>query len=136
MRDRVQEFHRKFGHVSPPALTVPDAKTLRFRAKLIREEADEVADELEWLAAYVEGNPGEDPPADMIASVLGEACDELYVTHGLFVIFGVQPERYFAEVHRANMEKVPNPNGGGKPLKPDGWEPPDLVNLVGEEVRT
>nr|WP_245335115.1 Cof-type HAD-IIB family hydrolase [Streptococcus oricebi] len=54
--------------------------------------------------------------------------DTLYLTYGTFVLMGVDPERLFSIVHRANMGKI-FPDGKAhfdpvthKILKPDDWE--------------
>jgi hypothetical protein len=39
-----------------------------------------------------------------------ELTDLLYVTYGAPIAFGVEPDRVFAEVHRANMQKVAGPS--------------------------
>lgn len=128
MQTLVEQFHRKYGH----RVASMNAETARFRAKLILEEAQEVADELEQLAVLLESGS---PKAidQQLAKVGGEGADLLYVANGLYVNLGFDGQAFFNEVHRANMEKEPNPHGG-KPLKPDSWTPPRLVEVTRQEM--
>lgn len=117
----VAEFHRKFGHPAPESQVIPSSEALRFRAKLVEEEAGEAASKLRALARARKPERRK----ELAVGVLRELADLLYVTFGGFVIFGRDAGEVFAEVQRANMSKEPNPNGG-KPLKPDGWEEPKV----------
>ena len=47
-----------------------------------------------------------------------------YVTTGTRVECGIDGEPIAAEIHRSNMQKVPN--GTSEPGKPPGWKPPDI----------
>jgi len=126
-QDNVADFHHRFGHAAPGRPHDMPPELARFRARLIMEEAGELARELELHAqetfeAY-QGGRGS------LARVAGEACDLMYVTLGTLVAAGLPIAPFWDEVHRANMEKVPNPEGG-KPTKPEGWKPPDLLKVL------
>lgn len=129
----VEAFHHKFGHPAPGAPRLMTPELARFRASLVQEEAAELAGALDehanWsdsFEAYKGGGRGS------LARVAGEACDLLYVTLGTLVAAGLWLEPFWREVHRANMEKEPNP-AGGKPVKPAGWRPPDLEGALGRQ---
>lgn len=112
----VRDFHKKFG------LPLGDKIAFRqatLRSKLIKEEAEETCDAVE------EG--------DMV-EVADGLCDILYVVFGCAISFGIDLLPLFAEVHRTNMAK----DGGatrpdGKILKPEGWQPPRIKELLAEQ---
>lgn len=109
VRDAVKSFHEKFGHPAPTKLFSPTQKWIDHRKKMIREEAQELVEALE------SGNK---------TKIAREACDLVYVTVGTLVAFGIPFLPCFREVHQANMNKVPAPDGM-KPLRPEGWVSPD-----------
>jgi predicted HAD superfamily Cof-like phosphohydrolase len=106
--------------------TQPTETVLSLRRTLVEEESREV------LAAF----------ADLQSVLLGdseaafhalvhELTDLLYVTYGALVAFGVEPDGVFAEVHRANMQKVSGlQRTDGKQLKPEGWRPADIPGVL------
>lgn len=113
MQMMVQEWHEKFG-VNVGA--TPAIRRALLRAELIREEAAET------VAAIERG--------DLVEAIDG-MCDVLYVVFGTAVEFGIDLQPFFDEVHRTNMMKV----GGatrkdGKILKPDGWQPPRIKEML------
>lgn len=70
-------------------------------------------------------------------ALVHELTDLLYVTYGALLAFGVEPDGVFAEVHRANMQKVSGPKReDGKQLKPNNWRPADVsVVLNAQRLR-
>lgn len=69
-------------------------------------------------------------------ALVHELTDLLYVTYGALIAFGVEPDEVFAEVHRANMEKVSGPQReDGKQLKPEGWRPADVAGVLTAQKR-
>lgn len=110
----VRDFHRKFGHPAPSAPVVPSDDVLDFRVRLIREECEELIEAIE------ERNLG---------SIAQEGVDLVYVVLGTFVVCGLRFTPFWRLVQRANMAKIPNPDGG-KPLKPEGWIKPDCSTLI------
>lgn len=109
----VAAFHRKFGHPAPTVPTPLDPETLAFRQRLIREEAEELCE------ALASGNP---------VKIGREMVDLVYVAVGAGVNAGVPFDACWSAVQDANMEKQAPPPGsprGTKPLKPEGWIPPD-----------
>lgn len=61
--------------------------------------------------------------------------DEIYVRVGWALEFGIPLNRVWSAVQKANMAKVGGPvREDGKRLKPEGWQPPDIIDAVfGEE---
>lgn len=112
-QEQVQRFHE--------ALDIPVGDTLairraELRAVLIEEEAAETC------AALRRG--------DIVEAIDG-LCDVLVVVYGCAVEMGVDLEPYFEEVHRTNMAKVGGPiREDGKRLKPEGWTPPRIAQMV------
>lgn len=123
--------------------TCPDGPELQgypflLRAKLIHEEAKEF-----MLCAGVEYDPGLDDyeyncnNVDWVG-MIDAMCDILVVTYGAASAMGIDLEPYFAEVHRTNMAKAPDGKvirreSDGKVLKPEGWEPPRISEMLVED---
>jgi len=112
----VLDFHKKFDCHIEKEPTIPPKHVCNLREDLIEEELDELSE------AFEERN---------IVQVAKEAVDVLYTTIGALVSCGIDIEPIWDEVHRTNMSKV---SGGvredGKILKPVGWEPPNLLELL------
>jgi NTP pyrophosphatase (non-canonical NTP hydrolase) len=60
-----------------------------------------------------------------LSAVAGECVDVIYVVLGLMLLLGLPFLPFWNLIHRANMAKIPAPNGG-KALKPEGWVKPNL----------
>jgi len=131
--DQVKAFHIRYGHLIGRHAAVPSDETMRMRLALIAEEFFELMSAAEatpiqigarhvledgfasWLCYH------HDVDLPDFVDALG---DLLYVIMGTFVVLGVDPEPILAEIHRANMTKIPN--GLNKPTKPEDWTPPDI----------
>ncbi len=114
----VREFHEAFGLIAPDHPTL-DEFPGRLRIQLIEEEAREFAEAVE--------------AGDMV-EIVDALCDLLYVTYGAAVTLGVDLEPHFAEVHRSNMAKRGGPKrADGKQLKPEGWQPPRLAEILARQ---
>ena len=134
----VRRFHVIAKQAAPEAPTVPEDDVVRFRLRLISEEfiellrsslqpwkaepwrLDKVCDEIRFV---LEACPvGVDLPEFVDATV-----DLDYVVEGTRVAFGVRSGPVWAEVQRANMDKLGGPmRDDGKLLKPAGWRAPDI----------
>jgi predicted HAD superfamily Cof-like phosphohydrolase len=88
---------------------------LLIRAAIAMEEL------AEWLAAHAEG--------DLIA-VADAWADRAYVLIGDAVATGLPATALFAEVHRSNIMKEPDPLGTGKAIKGAGYSPPDIIGVL------
>ncbi|MEJ6490777.1 MazG nucleotide pyrophosphohydrolase domain-containing protein [Leucobacter sp. USCH14] len=122
-QDQVREFREACGDVVSYVPKLPNQATLRLGAKLVQEEMQELID------AIIDADAPE---------VLDALGDILYLTYGLAVAAGYDLDEAFDRIHAANMAKV-GADGkvrrreDGKILKPDGWTPPDLTDLVTEK---
>lgn len=112
--DQVADFHSKFRHPRPSGVVLPPQDELDFRIKMIREESEELVEALE---------------SRHLPNIAAECIDLLYVVLGTLVICGLRARPFFNLVHRANMAKELNPDGG-KPIKPKGWKKPDCASLI------
>ena len=139
LRGQVRAFHGANGVVDPLTPTVPPDDRVRFRARLIAEEA------LETIAAMFSDGKGYQSALDRIGFALSsfikeapvkvdmvafaDGCADLdYVTEGARQEFGIDGAPIAAEVHRSNMAKVGGPmREDGKVMKPPGWTPPDVA---------
>ena len=120
--DRIREFHEALGASQPEQPVLPSPETLILRQTLIREEYEEVTAVFHQLVAGQEGD---------ITQLIHELTDLLYVTYGAIAACGVDPDPVFAEVHRANMQKMNGPRrADGKLLKPVGWQPADVRRVI------
>ncbi|MCP5097538.1 MAG: hypothetical protein GY943_18485 [Chloroflexi bacterium] len=123
---KIEDFQLAAGAVRPVEPTVPDVETLKLRLQLIREEYEEVSEAVEEITA-VSPN-GISPNVTQLAH---ELADLLYVVYGTFSACGIDADAVFAEVHRANMEKIGGPRrADGKLLKPPGWQPADVNGVL------
>lgn len=119
VQKNVYDFHKKYNCVALDKPTMPDAKTLLLRARLIEEEAAEFL-----KAASTE---------DMIGMVdaLG---DLLYVTYGTAVVMGVDLGPVSAEIQRSNMTKDGGGHdSGGKVMKGPDYSPPDIEKCLKDQ---
>ena len=113
----VKEFMQTVGQETPEKPTLDeDVYPFDLRARLILEEAEEfdlASSEQDWIG------------------MIDALCDILYVTYGAAVAMGIDLEPFFAEVQRANMDKLGGPiREDGKQLKPEGWKPPDIEGIL------
>ena len=120
---KLRIFHRAFKH--PLGLDYPTSHTImdsekKLRRVLIQEEYAELMDAI---------NNGDDD------EVLKELCDLVYVCVGFAVTYGWSFDTAFNRVHQSNMSKLdadgnPAYREDGKVVKPNGYKPPKLLDLV------
>jgi len=116
MYEDVKDFHKKFGAHMEKTPTIPPPEVCKLRRTLIREEYKEVRHALE---------------VKNLPEIAKELCDLIYVVCGTAVSYGIDLNPVWEEVQRTNMLKVGGANReDGKVLKPEGWQPPDIVNLL------
>ena len=119
--EKIEEFSLAAEIERPLTPTVPNSDTLNLRRQLIQEEYEEVIEALEML------NQGNSDITDLVH----ELADLLYVVYGTFSACGVDADAVFAEVHRANMQKMDGPRrADGKLLKPPGWKPANIKDVL------
>ena len=95
---------------------------MQFRLKFLQEELDET------IAATKRND---------LPEVIDGLIDLMYVAAGTLDLMGVDSQRHWDEVHRANMEKrvVQNPNTSKRGFsidleKPEGWVPPNHNKIL------
>lgn len=125
MQRKVADWHERFGvPVARKPTTIP-LQRCDLRARLIREELDE-------LEAYLlTGN---------LIEIADALADLLYVTFGTAVELGMDMEPIFNEVQRSNLSKLwpdgkPRYREDGKVLKPPNYSPPNLAPILEEQSK-
>jgi len=124
--DRIREFHEAMGADMPTQPILPDATILALRQTLIKEEYEEVTAIFQQLIKKQSSD---------ITPLIHELTDLLYVIYGAIEACGVEPNPVFAEVHRANMQKMDGPRrADGKLLKPPDWQPADVRGVIERQL--
>jgi predicted HAD superfamily Cof-like phosphohydrolase len=109
---------------------IPDDER-HLRIRLITEEFDETIDALLKL-----GNPALNKYAQsaLIADVADGVVDLMYVLIGTTLAMGINLDPVWEAVQYANMTKMSGPvREDGKRLKPDDWQPPDVLGIIREQ---
>ena len=114
----VRSFHERLGLSVSSQPSTPSAELAALRQRLLVEEVAEL---------------GEAVAGGSLVEVAHELADVVYVAYGTALTYGIELDDVIAEVHRANMSKLPPPGGPrveGKVLKGDGFRPPDVEAVV------
>ena len=116
----VKTFMETFGQIVVTKPQFPDNKTMQLRYDLIKEELDELKQAMK------------DKNLKEIADAL---TDILYVTYGAGFAYGIDLDKCFKEVQRANMSKLgadgkPIYNEKGKVMKGPSYSEPNLKQFV------
>ena len=121
---KVRKFHEKM----ELAVDQPFSKELlEFRMKLIFEEVQELAE----VGFRLEGNLDQGEIYVMLQDFLKELCDVVYVLKGTSISFGMDFDKAFSLVHKANMSKLPlTKDENGKVLKGKNYQLPDLEGCI------
>jgi predicted HAD superfamily Cof-like phosphohydrolase len=111
---------KTFGQIIKTKPQIPDDKTMHLRYDLIKEELDELKQAMK------------DKNLKEIADAL---TDILYVTYGAGYAYGIDLDKCFKEVQRANMSKLgadgkPIYNEKGKVMKGPNYSEPNLKKFV------
>ena len=141
IREQVEEFMLAAKQTIAKHPTIPEDKIARLRAKLIFEEA------VEFLEATY-GKVFQDLRAEMfpkldtldlnidIVEIADSTLDLDYVSEGARLAYGINGKPLADEVHRSNMAKF-GPGSyireDGKQMKPPGWTPPNLKDLLNKQ---
>lgn len=119
MYQDVKEFQTAVGQNIGTKAEFPDPAERELRIKLLKEEYEE----------YIQGECKND-----IENIAKELADIIYIVCGTAASYGIPLDRVFDEVHKSNMEKLvdgkPVRRADGKILKPDGWKPPNIKNIL------
>ena len=116
----VKTFMKTFGQIVRTKPQFPDDKTTQLRVNLIKEELNELE-----LAIK----------AKDLKEIADALTDILYVTYGAGYAYGINLDKCFKEVQRANMSKLggdgnPIYNEKGKVMKGPNYSEPNLKQFV------
>ena len=116
----VKVFMETFGQMVRTKPQFPDEKTMKLRYDLIKEELNE----LEYAMK-----------TKNLKEIADALTDILYVTYGAGFAYGIDLDRCFKEVQRANMSKLgkdgkPIFNEKGKVMKGPNYREPNLKQFV------
>ena len=116
----VKTFMETFGQMVRTKPKFPDEKTMQLRYDLIEEELNELE-----LAMKTKD----------LKEIADALTDILYVTYGAGFAYGIDLDKCFKEVQRANMSKLghdgkPIYNEKGKVMKGPNYSAPNLKQFV------
>ena len=116
----VKVFMETFGQMVRTKPQFPDEKTMKLRYDLIKEELNE----LDYAMK-----------TKNLKEIADALTDILYVTYGAGFAYGIDLDKCFKEVQRANMSKLgedgkPIFNEKGKVMKEPNYREPDLKQFV------
>ena len=116
----VKIFMKTFGQMVKTKPQFPDKNTIQLRYDLIEEELNELKVAME---------------TKNLKEIADALTDILYVTYGAGYAYGVDLDKCFKEVQRANMSKLGNDgkpiyNEKGKVMKGPNYIKPNLKQFV------
>ena len=116
----VKIFMKTFGQMVKTKPQFPNEKTMQLRFELIREELNELEQAMK---------------AKDLTEVADALTDILYVTYGAGYAYGINLDKCFMEVQRANMSKLgkdgkPIYNEKGKVMKGPNYSEPNLKQFI------
>ena len=116
----VKIFMKTFGQMVKTKPQFPDEGTMQLRYDLIKEELNELEQAMK---------------AKDLKEVADALTDILYVTYGAGCAYGIDLDKCFKEVQRANMSKLgkdgkPIYNEKGKVMKGSNYIEPNLKQFV------
>ena len=116
----VKTFMKTFGQMVRTKPQFPDEETMQLRYDLIKEELNELEQAMKTKD---------------LKEVADALADILYVTYGAGYAYGINLDKCFKEVQRANMSKLgkdgkPIYNDRGKVMKGPNYLAPNLKQFV------
>lgn len=112
----ILELFKGIKHHIEPFPRIPPIHTQILRRKLIREEVNELLDGID---------------DNDLVKVADGCADAIVVILGTAISYGIDLRPIWAEVHRTNMNKLGGEKrADGKSLKPEGWQPPRIKELL------
>lgn len=127
----VRAFHERFGVPVSETPRVSSKQRTVLRMDLLAEEFGELDDAL-W--AVVHAARGEVDGSRALVSAADALADLIYVCIGTALELGIPLDRVWDEVHRSNMTKEADPEGG-KVRKGPNYEPPDISKALWGESK-
>jgi predicted HAD superfamily Cof-like phosphohydrolase len=118
--ENVRTFMETFGQMVRTKPQFPDEETMQLRYDLIKEELNELEQAMK---------------TKNLKEVADALTDILYVTYGAGYAYGINLDKCFKEVQRANMSKLGNDgkpiyNEKGKVMKGPNYSEPNLKQFV------
>ena len=118
--DDVKIFMKTFGQRVITKPEFPDEKTMNLRYDLIKEELNELHEAMK---------------TKNLKEIADALTDILYVTYGAGCAYGIDLDKCFKEVQRANMSKLgkdgkPIYNEKGKVMKGPDYSEPNLKQFI------
>ena len=116
----VKTFMETFGQMVRTKPQFPDEKTMQLRYELIKEELNELEQAMK---------------TKNLKEIADALTDILYVTYGAGCAYGIDLDKCFKEVQRANMSKLgkdgkPIFNDKGKVMKGPNYLAPNLKQFI------
>ena len=116
----VKTFMETFGQMVRTKPQFPDEKIMQLRYELIKEELNELEQAMK---------------TKNLKEIADALTDILYVTYGAGYAYGINLDKCFQEVQRANMSKLgkdgkPIYNDKGKVMKGPNYSEPNLKQFV------
>ena len=116
----VKTFMETFGQIVRTKPQFPDEKTMQLRYELIKEELNELEQAMK---------------TKNLKEIADALTDILYVAYGAVYAYGINLDKCFQEVQRANMSKLgkdgkPIYNEKGKVMKGPNYSEPNLKQFV------
>ena len=116
----VKKFMKTFGQKVITKPQFPDEKTMNLRFDLIKEELNELEQAMKQKD---------------LKEVADALTDILYVTYGAGYAYGIDLDKCFKEVQKANMSKLgedgkPIYNDKGKVMKGPNYSAPNLKQFI------
>ena len=116
----VKIFMKTFGQMVRTKPQFPDEETMQLRYDLIKEELNELEQAMK---------------TKNLKEIADALTDILYVTYGAGYAYGINLDKCFKEVQRANMSKLGNDgkpiyNEKGKVMKGPNYSEPNLKQFV------
>jgi predicted HAD superfamily Cof-like phosphohydrolase len=132
--NHVRQFHEAFGIPVFDSPTIPSARRVELRGRLIKEEFLEVTQEIVNILGRLHANRYTTAAAVYadVAKLAKELSDLRYVCWGTDLEFGIPSDAVDREVHRSNMSKL-WPDGAlrhrsdGKVLKSPTYSEADIL---------
>ena len=118
--EKVRLFMKTYGQEVKDKAGFSDAKTIKLRIDLIKEELEELTEAMQ---------------NENLLEVADALTDILYVTYGAGHAFGIDLDKCFEEVQNSNMSKLgedgkPIYNEAGKVMKGPNYFKPDLSKYL------
>jgi len=116
----VKTFMETFGQMVRTKPQFPDEETMQLRYDLIKEELNELEQAMK---------------TKNLKEIADALTDILYVTYGAGYAYGINLDKCFKEVQKANMSKLGNDgkpiyNEKGKVMKGPNYSEPNLKQFV------